>query len=317
MRRHTVRSRTGTHPHKNKDEVALLSTDHPARGVAIMIVAQAIFAVTDAIAKLLMETQPVMTVVWTRFALFMVFLGPLMLRAPAHLRRTPERPLVVLRAFAMLGATLFMSFALGSLPLATALTLAFIGPFIVTALSALVLKEKVGWRRWSAIAVGFGGVLLIVRPGLGTVGWDAGFVFGSTLCWSIGVIATRRLGGKVDAATMLIWQAIVGVVASAPFAYATWIAPSGFEYALMFVNAVLNLTGQWLTVRALQLAPASTVAPLSYTVIIWATGLGWLFFGTLPDRWTLAGGAIIVASGLYVWWRERTRRPEALAREQG
>ncbi len=291
--------------------------DHPARGVIIMIVAQAIFAVTDAIAKLLMETQPVMTVVWTRFALFMIFLSPLILRSPAHLRRTPERPLIFLRGSAMLGATLFMSMALARLPLATALTLMFIGPFIVTGLSALVLKEQVGWRRWCAIAVGFGGVLLVVRPGAGTVGWAAIFVLGSTLCWSFGVIITRRLGGKVDIFTMLIWQALVGVVAAAPFAYATWIAPTRLEYALMFVNGVLNLSAQWLTVRALQLAPASTVAPLTYTVIVWATGLGWLLFDTLPDRWTLAGGTVIVASGLYVWWRERIRRAEAAAKAQG
>ena len=300
-----------------RDEVVLPSTDHPALGVAIMILAQAIFAVTDAIAKLLMETQPVMSVVWTRFAVFIVFLGPLMLRAPAHLRRTPERPLIVLRALVTLGATFFMSMALARLPLATALTLMFIGPFIVTALSALVLKEPVGWRRWSAIAVGFGGMLLIVRPGVGGVGWAALFVLGSTLCWSIGVIATRKLGGRIDVVTMLVWQALIGVIATAPFAYATWVAPTRLEYALMFVNGILNLSAQWLTVRALQLAPASTVAPLTYTLIIWATGLGWLLFDTLPDRWTLAGGAVIVASGLYVWWRERVRRAEALAAAQG
>jgi len=291
--------------------------DHPARGVIIMIVAQAIFAVTDAIAKLLMETQPVMTVVWTRFALFTIFLSPLILRSPAHLRRTPERTLIFLRGCAMLGATLFMSMALARLPLATALTLMFIGPFIVTALSALVLKERVGWRRWCAIAVGFSGVLLVVRPGVGSVGWAALFVLGSTLCWSVGVIATRKLGGKVDVFTMLIWQALIGLIAAAPFAYATWVAPTRFDYALMFVNGTLNLFAQWLTVRALQLAPASTVAPLTYTVIIWATGLGWLLFDTLPDRWTLAGGTVIVGSGLYVWWRERVRRAEAAAGTQG
>lgn len=288
--------------------------DNTARGIAIMVAAQAIFAITDALQKLVMETAPLMTVVWSRFAVFMILLAPVMLRTPAHLQRSSERRVLVLRACMLLGATLFMAAALKRLPLATAIALMFVGPFIVTALSVPMLGEQVGWRRWIAIAVGFCGMLIVVRPGMAGIDFAALFVLGSTICWSFGVIVTRRVGGRIEAMTILIWQAIVGFVITTPLAYAEWIPIGGRDVALLVLNGVLNLIAQFMTVRALQMAPASAVAPVSYTLIVWATLLGWLFFSTLPDRWTLVGAAVIIASGLYVWWRERVR---AAARATG
>jgi drug/metabolite transporter (DMT)-like permease len=293
----------------------LAHSDHPARGVLVMMGAQAIFGITDAIQKLAMETVPEMIVVWSRFALFAVFFLPVVAMRPAHLAATPERTLLILRGCCFLGATCFMAGALARLPLATATTLMFVGPFIVTAMSALILREAVGWRRWSAIAVGFLGMLVVVRPGAGgdAVGWPAFLVLGSTLCWSLGVIATRVVGARSEATTMLVWQTIAGFALSAPFALLAWRTPDAREAALLLLNGCLNLAGQWMVVRALQLAPVSAVAPLTYTVIVWATLLGWSMFGTLPDLWTLAGAAIIILSGLYVWWRERARARAAAA----
>lgn len=288
--------------------------DNTARGIAIMVAAQAIFAITDALQKLVMETTPLMTVVWSRFAVFMILLAPVMLRTPAHLQRSSERRILVLRACMLLGATLFMAAALKRLPLATAIALMFVGPFIVTALSVPMLGEHVGWRRWIAIAVGFGGMLIVVRPGMAGIDFAALFVLGSTICWSFGVIVTRRVGGRIEAMTILVWQAIVGFIITTPLAYVDWTPIGGRDTALLVLNGVLNLIAQFMTVRALQMAPASAVAPVSYTLIVWATLLGWLFFSTLPDRWTLAGAAVIIASGLYVWWRERVR---AAARTTG
>jgi len=280
-----------------------------------MMGAQAIFGITDAIQKLAMETVPEMIVVWSRFALFAAFFLPVVAMRPAHLASTPERRLLVLRGCCFLGATCFMAGALARLPLATATTLMFVGPFIVTAMSALILREGVGWRRWSAIGVGFLGMLVVVRPGAGgdAVGWPALLVLGSTVCWSLGVIATRVVGARSEATTMLVWQTITGFALSAPFALLTWRTPDAREAGLLLLNGCLNLVGQWMVVRALQLAPVSAVAPLTYTVIVWATLLGWSMFGTLPDRWTLAGAAIIILSGLYVWWRERARERAAAA----
>ncbi|MBM3627619.1 MAG: DMT family transporter [Alphaproteobacteria bacterium] len=290
-------------------------SDHPARGVLVMMGAQAIFGITDAIQKLAMETVPEMIVVWSRFALFAAFFLPVVAMRPAHLASTPERRLLVLRGCCFLGATCFMAGALARLPLATATTLMFVGPFIVTAMSALILREGVGWRRWSAIGVGFLGMLVVVRPGAGgdAVGWPALLVLGSTVCWSLGVIATRVVGARSEATTMLVWQTITGFALSAPFALLAWRTPDAREAGLLLLNGCLNLVGQWMVVRALQLAPVSAVAPLTYTVIVWATLLGWSMFGTLPDRWTLAGAAIIILSGLYVWWRERARARAAAA----
>lgn len=281
--------------------------DDTARGIAIVVAAQAIFAVTDALQKLVMETAPIMTVVWSRFVVFIVLLAPFMLRHPAHLQRSSERRVLVLRSCLLLGATLFMAVALNRLPLATATALMFVSPFIVTVLAIPLLGESVGWRRWMGIAIGFGGMLVIVRPGAGAVGWDALFVLGSTLCWSFGVIVTRQLGGRIDAMTILIWQAVVGFVVCAPLAYASWTPLGMRDTGLLILNGALNLVAQFMTIRALQMAPASAIAPVNYTLIVWASVLGWLFFGTLPDRWTLIGAAVIIASGLYVWHRERVR----------
>jgi drug/metabolite transporter (DMT)-like permease len=291
----------------------LTHKDHPARGVAMMIAAQAVFGVTDALQKWLMDSVPLMIVVWSRFALFVLFLAPLVFRSPARVTAAPERGLLVLRGCAFLGATIFVAAALTRMPLATVTVLAFVGPFIVTALSALLLGEKVGWRRWTAIAVGFAGMLIVVRPGAGasSIGWDALLVLGATLCWSVGMIATRRIGGRVDAATMLIWHAAVASLLSMPMAIATWKTPSAAEAGWLLANGVINLAGQWLIVRALQLAPVATVAPVTYTVLVWAILLGWLVFGTLPDGWTLVGAGVIIASGLYVWWREQVRARRA------
>jgi drug/metabolite transporter (DMT)-like permease len=237
----------------------------------------------------------------------MVFLTPLIVYRPAHVAATPERSWLILRGCGFLGATCFMAGALSLMPLATAVTLMFVGPFIVTALSALLLKEQVGWRRWSAIAFGFAGMLIVVRPGIGGVGWSALLVLGATLLWSLGVLITRQLGGRVDAMTMLVWQAITGFVLAAPVCFATWVTPTRAEAAWLIANGVLNLGGQWLIARALQMAPVATLAPLTYMGLAWATILGWLIFGTLPDGWTYLGAAVIVAAGLYVGWRERVR----------
>jgi drug/metabolite transporter (DMT)-like permease len=286
------------------------SGDNPARAIAIMIAAQAIFAVTDAIQKLVMETTPLMTVVWTRFVIFLVLLTPLVIRQPAHLARTPERPLVLLRAMLLLGSMMFMAGGLLHLPLATATALVFIGPFIVTVLAVVLLREQVGWRRWLAIAIGFAGMLMIVRPGSGEVGWAALFILGSTTCWSAGIIVTRQLGTRVAASTYLVWQAVSGVILTAPLAYAMWQPVGARDALLLLLTGVLNLAAQFLTVRALQQAPASVLAPLSYTLMVWATLLGWQLFDHLPDAWTLAGTAVIILSGLYVWHRERIRALE-------
>lgn len=287
----------------------MATRDLPARGVAMMIAAQAVFGLTDALQKFLMDSVPVMLVVWSRYCVFALIFLPLVLRQPAHLTVVADRGLLLLRGCALLGATCFMAWALARLPLATATTLMFVGPFIVTAMSALVLKEQVGWRRWSAIAVGFLGMLIVVRPGAdsASVGWAALLVVGSTFCWSMGVIVTRRIAGRTDAMTMLVWQTLVGLVGAAPFAWGAWVTPDARAVLLLLANGGLNLAGQWLTIRALHFAPVATLAPLTYTLIVWATLLGWTVFGTLPDGWTLAGAVVIIASGLYVWWRERVR----------
>jgi drug/metabolite transporter (DMT)-like permease len=292
--------------------------DNPTRGIAIIVLAQALFSVTDAIAKVMTESVPTMTIVWTRFLVFVICLTPLVVHQPRHLAPGRDVGVLVFRALLTLASTFFMTLSVARLSLTTATTLMFVGPFFVTALSVPLLGERVGWRRWLAVIVGFSGILLIVRPGTEAYGIAVVFALASTACWSLGIIITRKVSGRIDALTLIIWQAMVSFVVAAPFAWAGWTPPTPRDWAFLIANGAINLVAQWLTVRALQVAPASTLAPMSYTLIVWATALGYLIYGTLPDTWTWAGAAIIIAGGLYVWHRERVRQREtALEQARG
>ncbi|MBV8837030.1 MAG: DMT family transporter, partial [Alphaproteobacteria bacterium] len=166
------------------------------------------------------------------------------------------------------------------------------------------LKEPVGWRRWSAVTVGFLGVLIALRPSAATLTWPALIAIAGSFFYAIFLITTRMLRGTHDAVlvtgtfgTMLI---VAGTVA--PF---TWAAPSLRDFALMAGLGVVAMIGAACINRSLRLAPASVGVPFQYTMIVWAIILGYLVFGDVPDAFTLVGAAIIVAAGLYILWREQ------------
>jgi drug/metabolite transporter (DMT)-like permease len=210
------------------------------------------------------------------------------------------------RSTLLLGSTALNFFALRYLQLDEALAILFSTPFLVALLCGPLLGEWVGWRRWTAIGVGFLGVLLVARPGFGGLHPAALLSLGSAVCYAFYSISTRVLARSDSSETTLFYSNLVGAVAMLPVIPFVWTAPeSAFVVALMVLIGGLGSGGHYLLIRGHRLAPASALAPFIYTQLIWTTTLGFLVFGDVPHRWTIVGGLIVVSSGLYLLNRER------------
>ena len=289
-------------------------TDHRLiLGFALAAFGTMILPIGDAIAKHLGALDyHVFQIVWGRWATHLVILAPIFLlrRPPGAL--IPERTgLHTLRALVMLAATAAYFFALRFMPLADAAAILFCAPLIVTALSGLVLGERVGPRRWIAVVVGLCGMLLIVRPGLGAMNWGAPFALLATLCFACYFLLTRKLAGRTPPVVTLWYMAVVGTAASTPMALAVWRMPNAEVWLLMFgIGAVMAL-GHLLIIRGLDHIEASAMAPLTYLEIVTATLVGYLWFGDFPDALTWTGCAVVIGAGLFVIYRERRAAVQA------
>jgi drug/metabolite transporter (DMT)-like permease len=177
-------------------------------------------------------------------------------------------------------------------------------------LSIVFLGETVGWRRWSAAAVGLVGVLIVVRPGTGAFQLASIFPLLAALSWAGAVIVTRKMAGADDATTTLAYSAVVGLVVLTAFLPLGWVTPGWREIGLGIALGILSTVGHLFVVLAYRRASASVVAPFSYFQLIVSGTLAFLVFGAVPDRWTFVGAAVIAASGLYTAHRERVRAAE-------
>jgi drug/metabolite transporter (DMT)-like permease len=205
-----------------------------------------------------------------------------------------------------LGSTILNIFALRFLQLDEALSIIFSTPFLVSVLSGPMLGERMGWRRWSAIAVGFVGVLIVTRPGFGGLHPAALLSLASAFCYAIYVIATRALARTDSNETTLFYGNLVGAAAMLPVLPFVWTRPESLLIvALMVGLGLFGSLGHYLLIAAHRLAPASLLAPFIYTQFVWVILFGYLVFAHVPTAWTLAGSAIVIGSGLYVLYRER------------
>jgi drug/metabolite transporter (DMT)-like permease len=276
-------------------------------GIALMCGAVATFSCLDTTGKYLLRYMDPLQVVWARyfgaFLLALIYLNPI--TRPRMM--TTSRPLMQIgRSALLLASTALNFFALRYLQLDEALAILFSTPFLVAVLCVPLLGEWVGWRRWTAISVGFLGVLLVARPGFGGLHPAALLTLGSAVCYALYVISTRVLARSDSTETTLFYSNLVGAVAMLPVIPFVWTTPnSAFVVALMVLIGALGSGGHYLLIRGHRLAPASTLAPFIYTQMIWTTALGFLVFGDVPHRWTIVGGLIVVSSGLYLLNRER------------
>lgn len=276
------------------------------RGVLFMLAAGFVFVVMDATGKQMTQSLPVMEVSWGRylfhFAMMPLFLGG---QSFAACLRTSRPWLQFMRSWLLLGSTFFFFLAVKYIPLATATSIGFVAPLLVTALSVPLLGERVGPRRWAAVVIGFASVLIIIRPGFGMIHWAVALPVVTAACFSLYQITTRILSRSDTAATTFFYSATVGFVVTSALVPFEWVTPDLAGWAGL---AMLGLSGglaHYLMIRAFSIAPASLLAPFGYIQLVWAVLIGFVWFGDFPDSWTLAGATIIVASGLYVLYRER------------
>jgi drug/metabolite transporter (DMT)-like permease len=222
----------------------------------------------------------------------------------------------VLRGLLLFFSSYLYFHGIAVLPLAEAASISLTAPIIVTALSTRLLGEQVGPRRWAAVVVGFIGALIVVRPGADAFDWHVLLVVGSTICSALYQLFSRRYGQteRPDASATL--ATIVGTLAASPILPFEWVTPSwDWRLALFVGMGVMAGAGHYFLTIAYSQAPAAVISPFNYTQLIGAALLGFLVFNELPDFWTWIGAAVIIASGLYIGYRERVRYREAMKKQ--
>jgi drug/metabolite transporter (DMT)-like permease len=279
------------------------------RGILHVLAAWLLFACMDAGSKLLAEDYAIIQILWVRFVSLAVIAAWLAGRqGGAGALRTRHFWLQSLRSALLVIEIGLFILTITVLPLANAHAILAVTPLIVTALSVPLLGEHVGVRRWSAIAVAFAGVLIILRPGFGAVQPMALLALVCSLMFALYQILTRIVSRTDPPLTTLFYTALVGVVGltlAVPF---HWTTPDLAGWALFGLVTALGAGGHFLLIKALQLAPASVLQPFSYTILVWATLVGFLVFGNLPDLLTVVGACVVASSGIYAFARERHLR---------
>jgi len=264
-----------------------------------------IFSTQDTLSKLLVADYSPLQVAWFRFAINTALLAPFVLRARGRPLAT-KRPMLQLgRGLAVMASVLLFMAGLARMPLADATAINFIAPLIVTALSIPFLGEKVGVRRWSAVAIGFAGALIIIRPGSSAFAPAAVFPVLSATCWAFALVLTRRTRGSDAPLTTLVYSSLVGLVVSSACLPLFWQPLTARAIVLLVAVGVVSVVGHYTLILGYMRGQASALAPLAYTQMIWSTVAGALVFGTVPGPFTWVGAAIVVASGIYVLRRER------------
>jgi drug/metabolite transporter (DMT)-like permease len=276
-------------------------------GIALMLIGILLFSLNDVLAKWLVATYTVPQLIFLRSVGAFIMLAPFIHRNGWRATFRLDRPALHALRWVLIVVDLFaFVWAVQFLPVADVLAIYLAAPLIITALSGPLLGEKIGWRRWSAVFVGFIGVLLILRPGDGVVSVPALVALLGTLAWAGLILNTRALRGTPDL-TLISWHSLTTLVSGGvPLAWA-WVPPSAFGWVALVALGVLATFAHMSMNRALKLAPASLVAPFQYTMIVWAALFGWLVFGDVPSVQMLIGTLLVVGSGLYVWHRERVR----------
>jgi drug/metabolite transporter (DMT)-like permease len=290
--------------------------DNVGRAVLYMIFAAALIPLLNASAKYLTRDYPPVEIVWARYAGHFVYM--LLAFAPrrgVRLLVTAQPALQLVRSALLCTSTAIYIVALTYTSLPTAAAIGFTGPLIVTALSPFLLGESVGLRRWMAVAVGFIGALIVVRPGMGVQHWAALLVFGSATTSALYQIFTRKLAAHDPAETSITYIALVGFLLTSLALPFYWMPPLTILDGFVFVGlGIFGGFGHYFMVRAYELAPASFISPFNYAQLIGSVVLSYAVFGEFPDVWTWVGSGVIIGSGLFVLARERKKaisRPAA------
>ncbi|KZM49122.1 DMT family transporter [Labrenzia sp. OB1] len=275
-------------------------------GILLMCAGVACLCVNDAVAKTLTAGYHPIQILFLRnvIALPIAVLIALKMGGPAALRS--YRPAAhLLRGILWLGAATLFFTGLSLLELAEATALVFAAPIFMTALSAVLLREQVGWRRWFAVVIGFVGVLIIVRPGTGTFQTASLYPVGTAVLYAFLMISARWVDPRESVWTLMIYLVGAGGLLSALLVPFVWVDLRLEDAWLFFAIALFGTAGMTMMTQAFRFAPAAVVAPFDYSALIWASMLGWLIWNEIPDMATYIGAGVIILSGLFIVLRER------------
>jgi drug/metabolite transporter (DMT)-like permease len=272
----------------------------------LIIATGTVLAGMDAFAKFLALEVPIIMVLWGRYFFHTVItFGSYSIKTRSLQFLRARRPgLQLIRALALFGATFFMYVAITRMPLGDAAAIQFLAPVLVTALSGLLLGEHVGPRRWMAVACGFVGVLLVARPGSGVLGWNALLPLATAVLLAVYMIMTRIIRNKDDPAATTFYSTALGALILSFLVIFNWQSLTLIQWGLMVTMGAAGAVGHFMLVKAFHSAEASMLAPFTYVQVVAAILWGFLVFGDVPSIWTVAGASVVIASGLYVWYRE-------------
>jgi len=283
-----------------------VKNNHTSLGALLTMLAMFCFASMDAISKSLVVEYSVGQLMWVRYALLCVFAWLLVRKRGVRAALHSKRPgLQIFRSLVAVVEGAMFVLAFRYLPLADTHAVAATSPLIVIALGVLFMGERAGPARWLAVAVGFAGVMLIVRPGFRTLDWPLLLPLAGALLWAGYQLLTRLCARWDSPDTSLLWSAVVAFVATSFVGPLEWKWPTPMAWAMMVAIAMVGAVAHYALIKALDYAEAGAVQPYSYTLLVWAAVMGWLVFGDVPDEWTILGAAVVVASGLYTWHHDR------------
>ncbi len=278
----------------------------PLVGIGLMLTAMAILPAIDVIAKFMgAQGMPVLQLVWARLTFGAALTLPFAARHTGLGNLLPTRPFYHgLRACFLIAATSFFFWSLHYLSIADALAIFFVQPLVVTALSPLILGERVGPRRWTAVAVGFIGTLIIIRPGFGGINPGSLLALADGTSLALYFLMTRRISGAQKAIVTTFHTNLLGACITSALVPLVWHWPSATDWLLLLSLAAIANLGHNFIVRAYDHAEASLLAPLAYTEMITSTIMGYIFFGTFPDALTFLGVGILISCAIYISMRE-------------
>ncbi len=283
---------------------------NPRRGIGFIVASTMIFAAQDGITRhLATEYSPVM-VVMIRFWFFGAFTLVLAARGPGGIRaaaRSHYPGLQVVRGLVLVTQICLMSLAFVKLGLIPSHAVATVYPLIVTALSGPILGERVGWRRWLAVAVGFAGELIILEPGFGVFSPWALLPFLSAFLFALYVLLTRYVSDRDSSGTSFFFTGTVGALAMTAVGFYYWQPMTPADWALMAVLCVFSAAGHWFLIKAYAAAEAATIQPFAYLQLVWISILGVTLFGEVLRPNVAIGAALVVAAGLFTLWRQYAR----------
>ena len=259
----------------------------------------------DGLAKYLSTDLPVLQIVWSRYFFTVAFTLPFMFFFfRKNLKWTEKPKLQLLRGLILVSANVCFFYSISVISLAKALTLAFIAPLIVTSMSSILLGERVGYRRWTAVIIGFIGSLIVIRPGFVELNLASFAALGTGVLYGFYLIVTRKLHSSDNPLLTLLLTGLVGAIIISCFMPAVWIKPTPNHWYMMFAIGFFASVGHLLLILSLKYADASKLAPFSYFEIVTNIIIGYIVFSDFPDNWTFLGLFIIIFSGIYIFRRE-------------